>query len=167
MKPKKHAGGRPVEKKFKLRPHDRGKLEKIVRARSSHETRTYQRALMLLRLEKGDAETDIADSLQIDRATVRRRRIRYLAEGLEAALGDEQRSGRTATILPEVEQQIVAIACTEPPAGTSHWSLRLLAEEVVRRKILPSIGVTSIHIILQRHELKPWREKNVVRRRTD
>ena len=122
---------------------------------------------MLLRLEKGDAETDIADSLQIDRATVRRRRIRYLAEGLEAALGDEQRSGRTATILPEVEQQIVAIACTEPPAGTSHWSLRLLAEEVVRRKILPSIGVTSIHIILQRHELKPWREKNVVRRRTD
>lgn len=165
MKPKKHAGGRPVTKLFKLRTHDRAKLEKIIEKKSLHDARTYQRALILLRLSKGDPVTEIAEDLEVSRNTVMLRRELYMAEGLERTLKDGERSGRKATIGPEVEQQVVAIACTEPPPGTSHWTLRLLAEEVVKRKIMPSIGTTAIHVILQRHELKPWREKNVVRRK--
>jgi hypothetical protein len=42
--------------------------------------------------------------------------------------------------------------------------VRLLAEETVRRRIVPAVGRETIRMLLQSHELKPWREKNVVRR---
>jgi hypothetical protein len=40
--------------------------------------------------------------------------------------------------------------------------VRLLAEEVVRRRITKSIGRESVRVILRDHDMKPWREKNVV-----
>jgi hypothetical protein len=41
--------------------------------------------------------------------------------------------------------------------------VRLLAEETVRRKIAPTIGREAVRIVLRSHDLKPWRETNVVR----
>jgi hypothetical protein len=40
--------------------------------------------------------------------------------------------------------------------------VRLVAEEAVKRKLVPKVGRETIRILLQNHELKPWREKNVV-----
>jgi len=45
--------------------------------------------------------------------------------------------------------------------------VRLIAEEAVKRKLVQRVGRETIRILLQTHELKPWREKNVVRRRTE
>jgi hypothetical protein len=39
----------------------------------------------------------------------------------------------------------------------------LLAEEAVKRKLVPGIGRETIRILLESHDLKLWREKNVVR----
>jgi hypothetical protein len=58
---------------------------------------------------------------------------------------------------------VVALACSSPPEGFACWSIRLLAEETVRRNIVPSVGRETIRMLLQSHGLKPWREKNVVR----
>jgi hypothetical protein len=44
--------------------------------------------------------------------------------------------------------------------------VRLIATEAVKRKLAPQVGRETIRILLQGHELKPWREKNVVRGRT-
>jgi transposase len=159
----KHAGGRPIAKKIKLKPHERGKLEKIINNKSEHEPRQYQRALMLLRLAQGEGVTDVAQMLGISRNAVMERRNFYLNAGLERALMDAPGRGRKREIQPEDEAQIVAIACTAPPAGASHWSCRLLAAEVKKRGILDTVSSSAVHVILQRHELKPWREKNVVR----
>jgi hypothetical protein len=41
--------------------------------------------------------------------------------------------------------------------------VRLIAEEAVKRKLAPKVGRETIRILLQSHDLKPWREKNVVR----
>ena len=35
--------------------------------------------------------------------------------------------------------------------------------EAVKRKLTPQVGRETIRILLESHELKPWREKNVVR----
>ena len=51
----------------------------------------------------------------------------------------------------------------EPPEGRARWSVRLIADEAVKRKLAPQVGRETIRILLQSHELKPWREKNVVR----
>jgi hypothetical protein len=43
----------------------------------------------------------------------------------------------------------------------------LVATEAVKRKLAPQVGRETIRILLESHELKPWREKNVVHRRTE
>jgi hypothetical protein len=43
------------------------------------------------------------------------------------------------------------------------WSLSLLVREVKRRGIVASISDETIRVLLAAHDLKPWREKNVVR----
>ena len=53
------------------------------------------------------------------------------------------------------------------PQGMARWSVRLIAEEAVKRKLAPQVGRETIRILLQSHELKPWREKNVVRGGTE
>ena len=60
-------------------------------------------------------------------------------------------------------QRVIALACGPPPPGQARWSVRLLAAEVRKRKLVPGVGREVIRIALQDHDLKPWREKNVVR----
>lgn len=162
----KHKNGRPLTKQFKLRPHDRGKLNNIITARAKTDARVYQRALILLKLSEGLGLTETAKVLGVSIDTIKRRRDRYVAEGLESALNDGYRSGQPRRLNKEQEQRIVALACTDPPDGNSHWSHRLLAQEAVSRGIVDSLSHQTIHIVLQRHELKPWREKNVVCHKT-
>jgi putative transposase len=43
--------------------------------------------------------------------------------------------------------------------------VRLIAEEAMKRHLVASVGRETIRVLLKQHDLKPWREKNVVRRR--
>ena len=61
----------------------------------------------------------------------------------------------------------MALVCGPPPEGRARWTVRLLAEEVVKRKLVPRVGRETIRVLLESHELKPWREKNVVRGGTE
>jgi hypothetical protein len=42
----------------------------------------------------------------------------------------------------------------------------LIAEQAIKRKLVPKVGRETIRILLESHDLKPWRENNVVRGRT-
>jgi hypothetical protein len=44
--------------------------------------------------------------------------------------------------------------------------VRLIAAEAVKRKLVPQVGRESNRILLQNHELKPWRGKKLVHRGT-
>lgn len=37
--------------------------------------------------------------------------------------------------------------------------MRLVAHEAVRRKLVPRVGCETIRVLLESHDLKPWREK--------
>jgi hypothetical protein len=62
----------------------------------------------------------------------------------------------------EQGQRIIAMVCGPPPEGRARWTVRLIAEEAVKRKLVVQVSPATVHILLQRHDLKPWREKNVV-----
>jgi putative transposase len=47
--------------------------------------------------------------------------------------------------------------------SAARWTVRLLTEEAIRRKLVPQVGRETIRVLLESHDLKPWREKNVVR----
>jgi hypothetical protein len=60
------------------------------------------------------------------------------------------------------KQRFVAMVCSPPPEGQARWTVRLVTEQAVKRKLVPRVGRETIRILLQSHDLKPWREKNVV-----
>jgi len=125
--------------------------------------RTVLRALALRQLAQGQTVRQVAKNLALTPKTVWLTSQRYRQGGLERALYERPRPGKAALLDAQQRQRIVALACGPPPAGRSRWSVRLLTEEVVKRKLVPRVGRETIRVLLESHELKPWREKNVVR----
>jgi len=91
---------------------------------------------------------------------------RYQDSGLEQALYDKPRPGAAGLLEDSQKQRIIAMVCSDPPEGRARWTVRLVAEEAVKRRLVPRVGRETIRILLLHHDLKPWREKNVVRGRT-
>ena len=125
--------------------------------------RTVVRTLALLRLADGMSPARVAAMLELTREGVRRIALRYRSGGLEAAVYEGARPGKKAALDSAQKQKVIALACSPAPAGHARWTIRLLAAEVNKRKILPGVGREVIRIALHDHDLKPWREKNVVR----
>lgn len=94
---------------------------------------------------------------------VRKIALRYRAGGLEATVYEGPRPGKRPALDQTQRQKIVALACGPPPPGQARWTVRVLAAEAKKRKIVPGVGREAIRIALQDHDLKPWQEKNVVR----
>jgi transposase len=88
---------------------------------------------------------------------------RYEDGGLERALFEKERPGAASLLKDSEKQRIIAMVCADPPEGHARWTVRLVAEQAVKRRILPRVGRETIRILLLSHDLKPWREKNVVR----
>jgi len=51
------------------------------------------------------------------------------------------------------------MVCSSPPQGRARRTVRLVAEEAVKRKLVPRAGRETVRILLLSHDLKPWREK--------
>lgn len=114
----------------------------------------------------GEEKTDqeICRELHISNAVPKKVRKRYVQLGLEAALKDAPRPGKPKRITPEDVARVTAIACTDPPEGYDHWSLRLLESEATKQ-CGQHIGRTSVQTILLSNKLRPHLKKNVVHSR--
>jgi hypothetical protein len=82
-----------------------------------------------------------------------------MSDGLDAAVYAKQRPGAREILDGPQKQRIVAMVCSKPPEARARWTVRLIAEESVKRKLVPKVGRETIRVLLQSHELKPWREK--------
>src|SRR5215210_5872603 len=94
--------------------------------------RRLKRAQILLASEAGSLDAAIAKSISVGTSTVYRTKRRFVEEGLEAALSEEPRPGAERKLAAKEEALLVAIACSNPPAGRARWTLSLLADEMVR-----------------------------------
>src|SRR5499427_4803382 len=108
----------------------------------------------------------VAIQVGVASKTVRTIARRYEEEGLESALYEKPRPGQRRRLDAGQSPRIIALVCDPPPAGQARWSVRLIAQEAVKRKLVAEVGRETIRILLRTHDLKPWREKNVVRGRT-
>ena len=133
-----------------LSPELRQDLEALVRRRSLPQQLAL-RARIILAAADGDNNSQIARSLNLETDTVRLWRNRWLSFApiplsdlsLDERLSDVPRSGRPIQITAEQRCQIVALACEAPKdAGRpiSQWTGREIADEVVKRGILPKIS---------------------------
>jgi putative transposase len=149
------------KRRIKLTKRQREWLEELLKGRDAA-PRERIRARVLLLSDKGWKRADITEACGASRSTIGRIRTRLRKWGLDVAISEDPRSGKPAKITASDEQRIVALVCSAPPEGRSRWTVRLIAEEAVKRKLVKSIKRERVRVILRDHELKPWREKNVV-----
>jgi transposase len=145
-----------------LSKKDRIALRKM-RSKGVMTGRRWKRIQTLLLLDQGISARRTAAAIGGYPREVSRVGRRYLARGLDAALGEEPRPGAPRILDSPQEAAIVALVCGPAPTGHSRWTTVLLAEEVVRRRIADRVGRETVRLVLKTHELKPWRKKNVVR----
>jgi len=153
--------GRPPLK-INVAKKDQQELRTLLKG-GVQQVRVVLRALALLRLAEESSAPLIAKVIPLTPQAIRRLGHRYQQAGLDGALFERQRPGAAEVLDTNQKQRIIAMVCSDPPEGRARWTVRLVAEEAVKRKLVPQVGRETVRILLLHHDLKPWREKNVVR----
>lgn len=126
------------------------------------QVRVVLRALALRQLGEGRTASEVAALVGLTGKAIRALARRYQEGGLERAVYEKARPGKKRLLDASTEQRIMAMVCGAPPSGRARWSVRLIVEQALKRKIVPRLGRETVRVLLESHELKPWREKNVV-----
>jgi transposase len=148
----------PDKGMIRLRSNQREALRKII-ATGERPARVILRAHILLRSADGWTDEAIAHAFETSVDTVRRTRLRCLERGLLACLSDDPRVGAPPKLEEEEEARVVALACSDPPSGRCRWTVRLLTEEAVERKLIPPVAPETVRHVLQKTKLSPGRSK--------
>jgi transposase len=124
--------------------------------------REVKRAQILLSSDKNnDAKKDheIAEDLHCSQYTVTKLRDRFAEKRLDV-IHDKERSGRPKIIDGDVEAHVIAIVCSEPPAGRERWTMQLIADRVVELTDLESCSEFAVRQILKKTNSSLGRKKN-------
>ncbi len=131
----------------------------LVSIKTGKSPREINRAHCLNLREKGCTIIEISEYLEFTPRTVINICNAYQEGGLQKALHDEDRSGRPKEFDARVESYIVATVCSDPPEGFDRWTLELIKGRLEDEQVVDYICLESIRLILQEHDLKPWRQK--------
>ena len=117
--------------------------------------RMLTRARILLKADHGEggagwSDAAIVGALDVNPSTVLRVRRRFVAEGLAATL-ERKRPDRVyeRALDGAQEAHLIALACSEAPDGADRWSLRLLADELVRLEVVETISHETVRQTLK------------------
>lgn len=141
-----------------LKLNDKNKILEIIK--KGTDARVIYRANALNLRSKGLTMIEVADFLEITSRTVFNIEKNYENGGLHKALNDDPRPGRPIKFDDRIKSNIIALVCTDPPEGFDRWTLELIQEKSLKSKVVDSISLESIRIILEEHDIKPWRQKS-------
>jgi putative transposase len=137
-------------------PDQRAALEQLIRTHSTSQQLAL-RARIIVQAADGVGVRASARELSVWPKTVRewRRRWREATEGQSVAdrLADAARSGAPAIFTAEQICALVALTCEKPSESErpiSQWSQREIADEAMRRGIVPNISQRSVGRFLKK-----------------
>ncbi len=131
---------------------EREKLSKLVR-NGKIQADVVKRAYMLLHSDSGLSDVTIAAFLLCSEDTVRRARVRYLTEGLNAALEDKPHPGQAPLLTVQQEAYLIALACSDPPTGRERWTLELLTQRLIQDEQVVEISTETVRLTLKKTNL--------------
>lgn len=144
-----------IRYKVTLTKEERDILTDII-SKGKHTSQAYRNAYILLNTDKGDFSTpatnaEISRVLKVGMRTIDRVKKRFVEDGFESCL---HRKPTTRVydkkIDGDVEAHLISIACSDPPAGFSKWSLRLLADKMVVLNYVESISHETVRTVLKK-----------------
>jgi len=141
-----------------LTPEERRLLQEML-SKGRAAARKLAHARILLKADAGSGgpgwnDDQIAQGLEVGRATVERVRKAFVEESLEAALERRKPRRRYDRVLDgDGEAHLVALACQKPPEGRSRWTLRLLADQMVRLEYVEALSKHTVSRVLKKTSL--------------
>ncbi len=141
-----------ANKKFvvKLGREERKRLGELI-SKGKASAKAILKARILLKADQSEAgegwsDEKICEALDTNISMVTRVRATLVNDGLDAVLTRKKRS--TPPVEPifdgKRQAQLIALACSEPPAGRARWTIRLLADAVVERKIVDAAHFNTV-----------------------
>jgi transposase len=123
-----------MEKKYivDLTTEERSDLEGRLRG-GQMRVRKVKRIQILLKADEGWSDERIAEAFDVGLSTVERTRRKFVERGLEGAITNRRpRREYPRKLDGKAEAHLIALMCGPAPAGYARWSLRLLADELVK-----------------------------------
>jgi transposase len=112
-------------------------------------------------------DPEIAKFLDVAEKTVQRVRQRLVEEGLEAALGRKKRVVKKPIIIGgEEEAYLIATCCSAAPMGRASWTLKLLANNMIEKKIVETVSPSTVGIALKKTNLSLGKKRNGASRKS-
>ena len=138
-----------------LTAEERAELEQLVSAgKAAARKIVHARILLLADTSPGPirSDDDIVAAVGIGPRTIARVRLRFVTEGFAAALDHRPQPPRPdkIKIRGDVEQQLVRLACGDPPGGRCHWTLNLLADELVALGLVETVSTETVRQALKK-----------------
>jgi len=138
----------------RLTDEERGVCQSVVK-KLKGSSEKVRRAQILL---KADADgprwpdVKIAEAFNCRSQTIERLRQRLVTEGFEQALERKKRAEppTVCKLDGEAEAKLIAMRLGKPPAGYGHWTLQLLAEEMVALEVVDSISYETVRRTLKK-----------------
>jgi transposase len=141
----------PIE----LNDEQRQYLEKITSSGTSP-AREIKHAQILLKSDWGVnwSYEQISKAFDVCDSTITKVRKAFVKNGLEAALQRKRPDREYEHALDgDAEAHLIALACSAPPTGREHWSLRLLQDRFVKLGYSESISHETIRRVLKKRKL--------------
>ena len=135
--------------KVDLAETERRKLIAIV-SKGQNKAVVIQRAHILLKVNEGKTDAEISELLYVSEQTIRRVRLRFAEEGMQAALEDKPHAPTGKKIEGEQEARLIALACSEPPAGRGRWTLELLVQEFLKEGVVTRVSPETVRLMLKK-----------------
>ncbi len=149
-----------MNKKYivRLTPEEQLELEQLI-SKGKAAARKLTRARILLKANlyeelRGWTDVAISQALDVSLSTIARVRQAFVEQGLEAAINPQASSQLRLRKLDGVaEAHLIAIACSQPPTGRKEWTLRLLADQMVKLDYVESVSHETVRQVLKKTNL--------------
>ena len=139
-------------KKFivELDAQERARLDALI-SKGKAPAKMILKARILLKADQAEGgpgwlDAEIVEALDTNLTMVSRAREVFVTKGLDVVLTRKKReTPPVPAIFDGVAQaKLTALACSEPPPGFARWTIRLLAEHVVERRIVPAAHFNTV-----------------------
>ena len=133
-----------------LTSSEKEKLQSMISS-GKHSAKKLLKARVLLKSEQGWKDQKIADSLDITTRTLENMRKQFVEDGFDNFLQGRY-SQRTyfRKLDGKKEAQLITIACSESPEGHERWTLKMLANEMVRLEYVDTISPDTVRRTLKK-----------------
>lgn len=145
-----------MNKKFivRLSDEERSVCQEVVK-KLKGSSQKVRRAQILLRADAdgpGWTDSRIAEAYNCRVQTIENLRKRLVTEGFELTLeGKKRQEPPTPPKLDgEAEAKLIAMRLGKPPSGYGHWTLQLLADELVALEIVAAISHETVRKVLKK-----------------